>query len=207
MRYYLVDLENLPKSLSNLIANKETKKSNIIIFYSKTQCKRLSSLKDNLSHVFNKVDYLYISDNSHNALDFNLVCYVGKLIGTFKGKVLEIYILSEDKGYYAIKDFVKYQNPQYRLSIKYVSCIQEKKCYINVTMSVLTLLVGNYPNQLKDRTLSILYKRVDIIKVIKKNATKGKHEIWRALTTVYGEKEGSKIYSLLKTTYIKDLCL
>lgn len=40
MRYYLVDLENLPKSLNNLIANKDTKKCNLVVFYSENQQKR-----------------------------------------------------------------------------------------------------------------------------------------------------------------------
>lgn len=206
MRYYLVDLENLPKSLNNLLANKETKKCNLVVFYSENQRRMVNNLKENLDHVFNKVDYLYISDSSHNALDFNLVCYVGKLIGTFKGKTLDLFILSADKGYHAIKDFIKHQSPKYKLQIKYMTGIQEKECHLNVTMSVLTLLVGAYPNHLKEKALSALCKR-DVIEVIKNNSNKGKQELWQSLRTVYGEKEGSQLYNILKTTYLKDLCL
>lgn len=90
MRYYLVNLENLPKSLNNLIASKETKKCRLVVFYSKRQQKRVSGIKENLSHVFSSVDYLSIYEDSHNALDFNLVCYIGKILGSFKGKNLEL---------------------------------------------------------------------------------------------------------------------
>lgn len=208
MRYYLVDLENLPKSLNNLLANKETKKCNLVVFYSENQRRRVNNLKENLDHVFNKVDYLYIEEESHNALDFNLVCYIGKILGSFKGKNLELFIVSEDKGYHAIQNFINSQTFKYKLSVDYISDIQEVDCYLDVSMSVLTLLIGSsYPNYLKNKVLSSLYQRLDVIELIKRHMLNGKYELWRSLTTTYGKKMGSRFYNLLKTTYIKDLCL
>lgn len=208
MRYYLVDLENLPKSLNNLIASKETKKCRLVVFYSKKQQKRVASIKENLSHVFSSVDYLSIYEESHNALDFNLVCYIGKILGSFKGKNLELFIVSEDKGYHAIQNFINSQTFKYKLSLDYISDIQEVDCHLDVNMSVLTLLISSrYPNYLKSRVLSSLYLRLDVIELIKKHMLNGKYELWQILTTTYGNKAGNKFYNLLKTTYIKDLCL
>lgn len=208
MRYYLVDLENVPKSLNNLIANKDTKKCNLVVFYSENQQKRVANIKENLNHVFKSVAYLYIGEESHNALDFNLVCYIGKILGSFKGKNLELFIVSEDKGYYAIQNFINSQTFKYKLSVDYISDIQKVDCHLDVSMSVLTLLIGSsYPNYLKNRVLSSLYQRLDVIELIKKHMLNGKYELWQSLTTTYGEKAGSKFYNLLKTTYIKDLCL
>ena len=208
MRYYLVDLENVPKSLNNLIANKDTKKCNLVVFYSENQQRRVASIKENLNHVFKSVDYLYIEEELHNALDFNLVCYIGKILGSFKGKNLELFIVSEDKGYHAIQNFINSQTFKYKLSVDYISDIQKVDCHLDVSMSVLTLLIGSsYPNYLKNRVLSSLYQRLDVIELIKKHMLNGKYELWQSLTTTYGEKAGSKFYNLLKTTYIKDLCL
>lgn len=103
MRYYLIDFENTAAYGFNGI-EKLRKSDKVVIFYSDNSARisvdDLNTVMSSKALVeFVKIDYL-----GHNALDFNLTMYVGKIIGQFRGKTLEINIISKDAGYDTLKD-------------------------------------------------------------------------------------------------------
>ena len=102
MNYYLVDGENVNSTTTINIAKDKVKPEDImIIFYT---C--------NSSRSYEKIDYLKekikchvmtmkVQNGSKNSLDFQLVSYLGLLIGDNKAKGLNCnyHIVSNDKGY------------------------------------------------------------------------------------------------------------
>lgn len=100
--YYLVDGENVNSTTTiNVAKEKVTKEDIMIIFYT---C--------NSSRSYEKIDYLKekikchvmtmkVQNGSKNSLDFQLVSYLGLLIGDNKAKGIECSynIVSNDKGY------------------------------------------------------------------------------------------------------------
>lgn len=102
MNYYLVDGENVNATTTiNVAKEKVTKEDIMIIFYT---C--------NSSRSYEKIDYLRekikchvmtmkVQNGSKNSLDFQLVSYLGLLIGDNKAKGLNCnyHIVSNDKGY------------------------------------------------------------------------------------------------------------
>lgn len=102
MNYYLVDGENVNSTTTiNIAKEKVTKEDIMIIFYT---C--------NSSRFYEKIDYLKekikchvmtmkVQNGSKNSLDFQLVSYLGLLIGDNKAKGIECSynIVSNDKGY------------------------------------------------------------------------------------------------------------
>ena len=102
MNYYLVDGENVNSTTTINIAKDKVKPEDImIIFYT---C--------NSSRSYEKIDYLRekincnvmtmkVQNGSKNSLDFQLVSYLGLLIGDNKAKGIECSynIVSNDKGY------------------------------------------------------------------------------------------------------------
>lgn len=102
MNYYLVDGENVNSITTINIAKDKVKPEDImIIFYT---C--------NSSRSYEKIDYLRgkikchvmtmkVQNGSKNSLDFQLVSYLGLLIGDNKAKGLNCnyHIVSNDKGY------------------------------------------------------------------------------------------------------------
>lgn len=100
--YYLVDGENINSTTTiNVAKEKVTKEDIMIIFYT---C--------NSSRSYEKIDYLKekikchvmtmkVQNGSKNSLDFQLVSYLGLLIGDNKAKGIECSynIVSNDKGY------------------------------------------------------------------------------------------------------------
>lgn len=102
MNYYLVDGENINSTTTINIAKDKVKPEDImIIFYT---C--------NSSRSYEKIDYLKekikcnvmtmkVQNGSKNSLDFQLVSYLGLLIGDNKAKGINCsyHIVSNDKGY------------------------------------------------------------------------------------------------------------
>lgn len=96
-KYFLVDMENVHinglRGLGCL-----TKDDEVILFMSKT-CK----CDEDMIKVYKKlcecnISMIYVNCGAKNELDFQLVSYLGLLVGDNKNDI-EYYIVSEDKGY------------------------------------------------------------------------------------------------------------
>lgn len=108
MRYYLVDLENLPNCLFEVENSIFKGSDNVIVFYRKSlHCKVLKESHILLEECCRHVRYVEITSTTKNALDFNLVAFLGNIIGNFKGRLLELVIVSRDSGYKAISDYIR----------------------------------------------------------------------------------------------------
>ena len=98
MNYYLIDYENVHndaiKELKDISAG-----DTLAIFYS-DHCKNIGL--DTLDEVLSKgakLKIFRVSVGTKNALDFQLSCYIGYLIGKEGQHDAKYYIVSNDKGY------------------------------------------------------------------------------------------------------------
>lgn len=95
MNYYLVDGENVNSITTINIAKDKVKPEDImIIFYTCNSSRSYEKIKCN-------VMTMKVQNGSKNSLDFQLVSYLGLLIGDNKAKGIECSynIVSNDKGY------------------------------------------------------------------------------------------------------------
>ena len=103
MRLFLVDFENVQgKGLLGI--DKLKHNDEVVIFYSKN-ANKLSFDEMHLISASNaKIKYIEIETLGHNALDFNLVMYIGVITGKFRGTHLDINIVSNDTGFDTLKN-------------------------------------------------------------------------------------------------------
>ena len=92
--YVLIDLENLqPDSLLGLDADH----FRVIVFVGANQTKIPYELAEALQKLGGKAQYIKISGNGNNALDFHIAYYIGKLANSDPNAYF--HILSEDTGF------------------------------------------------------------------------------------------------------------
>lgn len=103
---YLVDYENVPNTGIDGIENLTTS-DNVIIFLNENNTfKAKTHIK--LENAVAKKDYIFVTSKSANALDFQLVAYLGMLCAE---KPQERYVIvSNDQGYDAAIKFLKGRN-------------------------------------------------------------------------------------------------
>ena len=119
LRYYLVDLENLPNCLFEVEKGIFKNSDNIVVFYRKSlHCRVLKDSHILLEECCKHVRYVEITSTTKNALDFNLVAFLGNIIGNFKGKLLELIIVRKDSGYRAIADYIRNVRDSVNFAIK-----------------------------------------------------------------------------------------
>ena len=103
---YLVDYENVPNTGIDGIENL-TSSDNVIIFLNENNTfKAKTHIK--LENAVAKKDYIFVTSKSANALDFQLVAYLGMLCAE---KPQERYVIvSNDQGYDSAIKFLKGRN-------------------------------------------------------------------------------------------------
>lgn len=207
LRYYLVDLENVPNSILHVEKSSLTRSSNLVVFYSERVRSHVDLVRANLERCFRSVRYVYIVPNVKNALDFNLVCYVGILVGSFRGRSLEIYVVSNDTGYLAISDYLDSLATRFtlqygRVSERNICPVSEKPIIKNKQgnpVKLSTILTGDYPREAKIRLLRKAIKEDDVVSFICNNleACKGsKKKLNELLQKRYGLR-GNSYYHML----------
>lgn len=207
LRYYLVDLENVPNSILHVEKSSLTRSSNLVVFYSERVRSHVDLARANLERCFRSVRYVYIVPNVKNALDFNLVCYVGILVGSFRGRSLEIYVVSNDTGYLAISDYLyslvtKFKLQYGRVSGRNICPVSEKPIIKNKQgnpVKLSTILTGDYPREAKIRLLRKAIKEDDVVSFICDNlkTCKGsKQKLSELLQKRYG-LSGNSYYNML----------
>lgn len=98
-KYFLVDSENV--HLNGLVGIKNLTKEDTVIIFLTTQCSKKERNKINEYKNTLECNILTMECDcgTKNALDFQLVSYLGLLIGEHRNEHSEYYIVSKDKGY------------------------------------------------------------------------------------------------------------
>ena len=114
MRLFMVDVENVPHAVDILRFCKFEEEDYLALFFNNSHADRICEEFRYIESVFNhRVEYINVSgsNDTKNALDFNICVYAGIAIGNFQGDFLELHIISKDTVYKSIKRLVlQYEN-------------------------------------------------------------------------------------------------
>lgn len=213
VRYYLVDLENVPDCLLRLCRNCDSMRSNLVVFYSERLSGRVESVRYTLDGYFRSTRYIKVENGIKNSLDFNLVCYVGMLVGSFRGSLLEIYVISRDRGYFAVRKFLSGLAVPYTLVYKVIGedCMPFIKTENvvarsggEISIKAISVVVGRYSLPVKRKIVSKIVKdknATDFICLWVKNGGILKQDLYQALQRKYGTG-GITYYRKLKETMV-----
>lgn len=196
MSFYLIDFENVGEAGFNGI-EKLQKEDTVIVFYSKNSCKKISIdiFGRNVHHA--EIRFIKAEVGTKNALDFQLVSYLGCLIQDRE----EYHIISKDNGYSPLVPFWK----QYDIAVK-----------LAVDLAGNTVPVAEPKKKVKAEKVKTEKKKDDsklqqekqtadiknaVSKVLKKKEEKGK--IAKVVEIVVSSKTKSELNAKL-TGYLKD---
>lgn len=104
MRIFLVDYENV-NSLGLNGIDKLRKTDKIVLFYSDSANTISFAIHDVIMKKQIKIEKYKLSQADKNALDFQLVTYLGYWVAQHQTKEHEIFIISKDKGYMSAINF------------------------------------------------------------------------------------------------------
>lgn len=100
--YVLIDFENVqPKNLELLTKHP----FKVFVFVGASQTKVPFDLADSMQLLGNDAQYIKISGNGRDALDFHIAYYVGELAGKDPGA--QFHIISKDKGFDPLIEHLK----------------------------------------------------------------------------------------------------
>ena len=99
MGYYLVDYENVKKDGLNAI-NKLTEKDKVCIFYSQNAETMTFGLHRRLNESVAQITFQKVEVGTKNALDFQLVTFLGYIIA--KNEEKNYYIVTKDNGFNSV---------------------------------------------------------------------------------------------------------
>lgn len=107
MDYYFVDFENVKSDgIKDL---KDVNEGDFIVFFYSEKCKNLSlDVLDSIIKKKLKFQSFKVNVGTKNALDFQLVTYLGSVIGEYRTDA-QYHIVSNDKGFVVVADFWKEQ--------------------------------------------------------------------------------------------------
>lgn len=213
MRYYLIDLENVPNSLHHINKKYIPHSSNLVVFYTKPLSERVRGIKGTLDGYFRSIRYIKVETGIKNSLDFNLVCYLGMLVGSFRGSILEIYVVSNDSGYSSISKFLSGLVVTYTLKYQMIGeadlpFIELESVFTKkgneIPIKVLSVLFGGYSLHVKNKLVRRFVKDkkvADFICLWLKNIGSTKQDLYNDLRIKFGLK-GTSCYCKLKETLV-----
>ena len=186
MACYLVDYENVnQKGVNGVTQLKLTENDSIVIYYSNSANSLTFELHNELMRTNAKIDYRKITCESKNALDFILVCDLGRLITQNPDE--HFYIVSKDGDY---DNVIKYITGHYKCSVEKIKSISQNIVQPNNIKSGLPESTGNELNKLvKNDEVKRVPATID--KYVTKNA------IHNNLVKIFGER-GKEIYENIK---------
>ncbi|WP_286077843.1 PIN domain-containing protein [Thomasclavelia cocleata] len=193
MRYYLVDYENVKEEGLEGMENL-TSKDCLVIFYSKNANKITINQLQKIQKAKCKVEYIEIQKLGRNALDFNLVYFIGIKSGKFRGTHLEMNIISKDTGFDTLKENPMLSNLPANTEIKRYETIEntEKKTKNKIE------------EQAKIIEEILSKKALDKYKDIAINLFKvstSKKELHNQLVSKLGGPVGREVYAELKSNF------
>ena len=100
--YVLIDLENVAPDRLDLLNQDWIK---VLLFVGKNQTKLKFSLVKGVQCLGERAQYVEMSGTGHNALDFHIVFYVGRISATDKDAYF--HIVSDDRGFDPLIDHLK----------------------------------------------------------------------------------------------------
>ena len=177
-----MDYENVnQKGVNGVTQLKLTENDSIVIYYSNSANSLTFELHNELMRTNAKIEYRKITSESKNALDFILVCDLGRLITQNPDE--HFYIVSKDGDY---DNVIKYVTGHYKCSVEKIKSISQNIVQPNNIKSGLPESTGNELNKLVKNDEA---KRVQatIDKYVTKNA------IHNNLVKIFGER-GKEIY-------------
>ena len=107
MGYYLVDYENVKKDGLNAI-NKLTERDKVCIFYSQNAETMTFGLHRRLNESVAHISFQKVEVGTKNALDFQLVTYLGYIIALKEDK--NYYIVTKDNGFNSVCQYWSKRN-------------------------------------------------------------------------------------------------
>ena len=144
MACYLVDYENVnQKGVNGVTQLKLTENDSIVIYYSNSANSLTFELHNELMRTNAKIEYRKITSESKNALDFILVCDLGRLITQNPDE--HFYIVSKDGDY---DNVIKYVTGHYKCSVEKIKSISQNIVQPNNIKSGLPESTGNELNKL-----------------------------------------------------------
>lgn len=190
MRYYLIDFENVKEEgLKGMEAL--TSKDCIVIFYSKNANKITINQFQKIQKAKCKVEYIEVQKLGHNALDFNLVYFIGIKSGKFRGTHLEMNIISKDTGFDTLKENPMLENLPTNVEIRRSETIEKsrKKTVKEQEKAIEEILSRKALDKYKDITINLF------------KISKSKTELHNQLIKTLGEIAGKEVYSEIKTNF------
>ncbi len=184
MTHYLVDYENVhADGLKGVNELKESER--VIIFYSENADTMTFSLHKSLNESSADINFIKIEAGTKNALDFQLVSYLGYMIAQNSKDIF--YIVTKDNGYQAVVKFWAKKN------CKITLIADLSKRTVEEELSEIRKAVSNALTDKKDIELVVGY--------IEKYKTK--LGLNNALVKKFDSTKGGEIYKLIKP-FIKD---
>ena len=186
MACYLVDYENVnQKGVNGVIHLKLTENDSIVIYYSNNANSLTFELHNELMRTNAKIEYRKITSESKNALDFILVCDLGRFITQNPDE--HFYVVSKDGDY---DNVIKYITGHYKCSVEKIKAISQNIVHPN---NIKNDLPESTENELNKLVKNDEVKRVQAI--IDKYVTKS--AIHNNLVKIFGER-GKEIYENIK---------
>ncbi len=187
MSVYLIDYENVnQKGLNGLTQLKLTENDKVVIYYSNNANSLTFELHNELMRSAAKTEYHRISCEGKNALDFILVCELGRY--TAQNPDEEFYIVSKDTDY---DNVIKYIIGHYHVKVSKIKSVSA-----NINNSVCKKEEAQSATQepkLSDLVQPNQYAKVE--KIVNKYVTK--NAIHNNLVKAFGEN-GKTIYETIK---------
>lgn len=186
MDCYLVDYENVnQKGVNGIQQLKLTKSDKVVIYYSNNANSLTFELHRELMRLDAEIEYRKITCDSKNALDFILVCELGRFTALNPDDCY--YIVSNDGDY---DNVIKYINGHYNCSIKKIKTISQNIVNVNkkeepAPESSDSKLINLVENEEIDKVQAVI------------DAYRTKSAIHNNLVKIFGEK-GKTIYEKIK---------
>lgn len=202
MSFYLIDFENVGEAGFNGI-EKLQENDMVIAFYSKNSAPKISVdiLGRNVHQA--KIIFIKAEVGTKNALDFQLVSYLGFLARSTKNKE-QFCIISHDNGYSPLVPFWKQYDVTVKLAVDLAGNtvpVAEPKKKVKAEKVKSEKKKGNSKLQKEKRTADI---KNAVSKVMKKKEEKiGKNKIAKVVGIVVSSKTKSELNAKL-TGYLKD---
>lgn len=187
MNCYLVDFENVnSKGVNGIQQLKLTKSDRVVIYYSNNANSLTFELHRELMRLDAEIEYRKITCDSKNALDFILICELGRFTALNPDDCY--YIVSNDSDY---DNVIKYINGHYNCSIKKIKTISQNIVNVNkkeepAPESFDSKLIELVENEDIDKVQAVI------------DAYRTKLAIHNNLVKLFGEK-GKTIYERIKT--------
>lgn len=187
MDCYLVDYENVnQKGVNGIQQLKLTKSDKVVIYYSNNANSLTFELHRELMRLDAEIEYRKITCDSKNALDFILVCELGRFTALNPDDCY--YIVSNDGDY---DNVIKYINGHYNCSIKKIKTISQNIVNVNkkeepAPESSDSKLINLVENEEIDKVQAVI------------DAYRTKSAIHNNLVKIFGDNKGKLIYEKIK---------